>query len=405
MANVRVLSISTLFPTPARPSFGLFVANQMRALAESGLVDCTMVCPIGAPPWPLSNREPYKTHLKAPEHSILTNSTLPVWYPRFRLIPLIGATKNPARIAHAILPLVKALHAEKPFDLIDAQFFYPDGPAAAIIAQELNLPFSIKARGSDIHYWAMQTTARQQIIDAANKASALLSVSKALKEDMIALGMNGQKIRVHYTGLDHERFTITPRQEARLALSQNSLALTIPEISNLLVTPGALIPIKGQELALRALHHCPEYHLAFAGSGPDQERLENLAHNLGLGTRVHFCGQVSHADLPTLLSAADAMILPSEREGLANVWIETLACGTPLLIPDIGGAREVLRNPSAGILTERTPESIATALHTLIAANYSQVEVAQNVTHFSWEHNAQQLARIWADIKKGRDLL
>ena len=59
--------------------------------------------------------------------------------------------------------------------------------------------------------------------------------------------------------------------------------------------------------------------------------------------------------MPELLAAADLMLLPSEREGLANVWIEALACGTPILIADVGGAREVLDRPEAGRLVGARP--------------------------------------------------
>ena len=63
--------------------------------------------------------------------------------PRFRLIPGIGARFNAAAEAKAVLPLARRLHAEQPFDLVDAQFFYPDGPAAVAVGKALNLPVSI----------------------------------------------------------------------------------------------------------------------------------------------------------------------------------------------------------------------------------------------------------------------
>jgi hypothetical protein len=55
------------------------------------------------------------------------------------------------------------------------------------------------------------------------------------------------------------------------------------------------------------------------------------------------------------MAAADAVVLPSEREGLANVWVEALACGTPLVIPPIGGAAEVVRSPAAGVWPTARP--------------------------------------------------
>ncbi len=379
--SLRVLSLSTLFPNPARPAFGRFVANQMAALASRDDIDLTMIAPTGIAPWPLSMREPYASLRTVPALSNWQGIT--VHHPRFRVVPGL-ADSNPERLAKAILPLVRRLHAAQAFELIDAQFFFPDGPAAAIVARELGLPLSIKARGSDIHLWGGRPAALAQIITAANQAAGMLSVSEALKRDMVALGMAAEKITVHYTGLDHSRFRPTPRAEARAALGLDDAAL--------FVCPGALIAIKGQALAIEALAAIPAARLALAGCGPDEPALRALAARLGLAERVLFLGQIDHAKLVQWLCSADAMVLPSTREGLANVWIEALACGTPLVIPDIGGAREIVRDSSAGRIADRTPQAIAAALTDLLANPPQQADVARNAERFSWEENAAGLS-------------
>lgn len=385
--TLRVLSISTLFPNPARPAFGRFVANQMAALAARGDVDLTMIAAIGLPHWPLSLREPYASLSKVPETAEWQG--IAVHHPRFRLIPGL-ADSNPGRLAAALLPLVRSLHADAPFDVIDAQFFFPDGPAAAQIARELGLPLSIKARGSDIHLWGNRPKARKQMVAAAEQSACLLAVSGALRGDMIALGMPGERIHVHYTGLDHARFHPMPRHEARAALGLDDAPLFL--------CPGALIAIKGQALALEAVAQIPGARLALAGSGPDEQHLRQLADRLGIAERVLFLGQVSHELLPTWLSASDAVVLPSEREGLANAWIEALACGAPLVIPDIGGAREVVASASAGRIAERTPQAIAGALQAIIAQPPAQAEVAANARKFSWQANAAELSEHYRRI-------
>ncbi|NBC38057.1 glycosyltransferase [Novosphingobium sp. FSY-8] len=388
---MRVLSLSTLFPAPPRPAFGKFVANQMGAVARNGNTDLVMINPIGLPPWPLRTRAPYAALATCPATSDCGGIT--VYHPRFTLFPLIGGDSNPARIARAVLPLVRRLHAEKPFDLIDAQFFFPDGPAAAIIARALGLPLTIKARGSDIHYWGTRPAALRQIRAAADQAATVLPCSAALGRDMAALGIDPDKIRPHYTGLDRALFRPTPRADARAAIADLLPALPAP--APLLVCPGALITIKGQALAISALADIPAAHLALAGVGPEEAALRALAAASGLVDRVHFLGQVSHNRLPVLMSAADAVVLPSEREGLANVWVEALACGTPLVIPNVGGAAEVVTTPAAGHLAERTPQAIAQALNALLAAPPAPEDVAATVAHFSWEANAARLIAVW----------
>jgi glycosyltransferase involved in cell wall biosynthesis len=395
---MRILSLATLFPNPVKPSFGVFVGNQMRAIVAGGEVDLVMVSPIGVPPWPLSGRHPYDKLRLVPE--IDDAAGLTVHYPKFTLIPKIGGNGNPARIARAVLPLVRRLHAEKPFDLVDAQFFFPDGPAAALLARELGIPLTVKARGADIHYWSQRPSALDQMRQAAQQAVGILAVSKALREDMVALGMPRERIGVHYTGLDHERFHPIERGAARALVSAMPNLGIWPE-GPLIVTPGSLIPRKGQALVIEALARLPGARLALAGVGEDEKPLRALADRLGLGDRVQFLGLVGHDLLPHVLCAADVLVLPSASEGLANVWIEGLACGTPIVVPDIGGAREVVQDSSAGRIAERTPEAIAAAVSDILADPPSQSDVSAHVSRFSWGVNAQNLVRFWRDVLSG----
>ncbi len=387
---MRVLSIATLFPNRVRPGFGVFVGNQMRAVVARGDVDLTMISPIGMPPWPLSTRDPYARLRPVP--TAIDAMGLPVHYPRFALIPRIGGDGNPRRIARALLPMVRRLHRERPFDLVDAQFFFPDGPAAALIARNLGVPLTIKSRGADIHYWGARAKARAQMLAAAEQSAGLLAVSQALRDDMIAMGMPRDRITVHYTGLDHARFRPIDRTEARQQMAQHG----VPPDGPLLVAPGALIARKGQALAIESLVDLPGVRLALAGAGEDEGKLRALVDKLGLGDRVHRLGQVGHDVLPTLLAAADVMVLPSSSEGLANAWVEALACGTPIVIPDIGGAREVVTSDSAGRLVEREPAAIATAVRAILAAPSSQAKVATQAERFSWDRNAEALVGLWS---------
>lgn len=392
---MRVLSIATLFPNPVRPSFGVFVGNQMRTVVAQGGVDLTMVSPIGIPPWPLSTREPYARLKDVPDVSDAVG--IPVNYPKFTTYPKVGGDTNPGRIARAVLPLVRKLHREKPFDLVDAQFFFPDGPAAAIVARELGIPLTIKSRGADIHFWGQRPHALKQMLAAARQSAGLLAVSQALREDMIALGMPTDRIQIHYTGLDREKFHPIERGAAR-ALVSAMPNLGIWSEGPLIVTPGALIPRKGQALVIEALPRLPDARLALAGVGEEEARLRSLARRLGVEDRVQFLGLVDHDLLPHVLCAADVLVLPSASEGLANVWVEGLACGTPIVIPDIGGAREIVSDATAGRITARNPDAIASAVEDILADPPSQAQVAEHVSRFSWGVNAQNIVHFWKGV-------
>jgi glycosyltransferase involved in cell wall biosynthesis len=174
--------------------------------------------------------------------------------------------------------------------------------------------------------------------------------------------------------------------------------LGLPEQGPLLATVGALIERKGQALTIEALALLPEAHLVVVGDGPDRAMLEQLARSLGLAERVHFAGSVDHAYLAAALSAADAMVLPSASEGLANAWIEALACGTPLVISEAGGAREVVTTPAAGRISVREPAAIAAAVRELVANPPARDAVAEAAARFSWEANAAALAKYYEGL-------
>jgi glycosyltransferase involved in cell wall biosynthesis len=386
----RVLSIATLYPNAARPTFGTFVARQFEALEARGDWDVTVINPIGLPPIAVGRYAALARGASdAVEHGV------EVLRPRFPLVPALSARWNPSLIARAVLPIARKLHIERPFALVDAQFFYPDGPAAAKIARALGVPLSIKARGADIHHWGGRGFARRRMLDAAHQAAGLLAVSQALKADMVALGMPEERIKVHYTGLDRAKFHVRDRAESRVAIAP----LGVPSDGRLLATVGALIPRKSQALVIRALASLPsDVRLALAGAGPDEAMLRSLAADLGLGERVHFLGSVEHGRLPHLLSAADAMVLPAASEGLANAWVEALGCGTPIIIADAGGARELLTEPEAGRIVARDPASIATGVAKVLADRLSQQAVAATVERFSWDANAAALADYYASI-------
>lgn len=388
----HVLALSTLYPNAARPGFGGFVARSLTALAARGDWRVSVIAPIGAPPFAPGR---YADLAKAANDGV--ENGVHVYRPRFTLIPKVGARLNPSMIARSVLPLARRLHSETPFDLIEAQFFYPDGPAAARIAAALGLPLSIKARGGDIHYWGTQGHALRRMREAAEHAAGLLAVSGALRRDMIALGMPGEKIAVHYTGLDRARFRPMTKDEAQAGTAALGLPANVP----LLVSVGALTPGKGQRLAVHALEELPGVHLALVGAGPEEASLRKLVAHSGLGARVHFLGQIAHDVLPALLSAADIMVLPSASEGLANAWIEALACGTPLVISDVGGAQEVVTGPDAGRLVARDPAAIAKGVRELLADPPAPAVVAESTARFSWEANAAALADYYESLLRG----
>ena len=384
---LRVLTLSTLFPSAAQPTLGVFVERQTLGLAALPDVAVEVVSPIGLPPWPLRLHPHYRPRAKLAAQE--TWKGLPVHRPRFRVVPRLGERQTARAMADALLPMLRDLRGRFPFDVIDAEFFWPDGPAAMHLSRALGVPFSIKARGADVQYWGSRPGIGDQIREAGRSAGGLLAVSAALKGVMAKLGMPEERITVHYTGVELDRFRPVDRTAAKARLGVDG---------PLIVSAGALIPRKGQAVTIAALEHLPQATLILVGDGPDRTVLGRQVAAAGLTERVRFLGSRPHGDLPDLLAAADLMILPSSSEGLANVWVEALACGTPIIITDVGGARELLRDDSAGRIVAREPEAIAAAAVELLADPPAPDLVRRAAEPFTWDRNAAALHRHLAAV-------
>jgi glycosyltransferase involved in cell wall biosynthesis len=218
----------------------------------------------------------------------------------------------------------------------------------------------------------------------------LLAVSKSLARDMAEMGMAADKIAVHYTGCDQERFHPLDRNAAKAALGV---------AGPLVVSLGALIPRKGHGLVIEAMTQLPGATLLVLGGGPDEARLTARISSLGLGDRVRLLGSLPHRRLPEILGAADVMALASESEGLANAWVEALACGTPVVTPNVDGAAEAIDRPAAGrLLQERSPAAIAAAIRDILANPPTQEAVRASVARFTWARNAHELQQHLARV-------
>jgi glycosyltransferase involved in cell wall biosynthesis len=377
---MRVLTLSTLFPDATRPNFGVFVEQQTLGLAAHPDVDLRVVAPIGLPLWPLSRHQHYRALADLPRHEQWRG--LRVERPRFATLPGTSGRFHAAALTRALRPLLDRLRDDFAFEVIDASFFFPDGPAAVALGRRYGVPVSIKSRGADIHHWGRAPATAAQVCRAGQAADGLLAVSGAMRDDMAALGLPASRIRVHHTGVDLERFA-----PGNCAVLKRDLGVT----GSLVVSVGALIPRKGHDVVIEALADLPHVTLAIAGEGPERAQLERLIAERSLEQRVRLLGSVPHADLPRWLAAADATALASTSEGLANAWIESLACGTPIVIPDAGGAREVVTDAAAGRIVARTPAAFAEALRSLLADPPASAATRRHAERFTWAANTSAL--------------
>lgn len=375
---LRVLTLSTLFPHANKSNFGVFVERQTLGLAAHPDVELRVVAPVGLPPWPLSRHRHYREIVDLPRRE--TWKGVEVYRPRFLAVP--GGRFHARMLTRALVPLLTKLRREFPFDVIDASFFYPDGPAAVALGKRFGVPVSIKARGADIHFWGKHPPTAAQVIAAGRAADGLLAVSDAMRADMAAIGIPADKVRVHRTGVDLDRFAPADRAAAKYDL-------LVP--GHMILSVGALIPRKGHDVLIRALTELPNVSLLIAGDGPEYDSLTALAAELGVAERVGLLGPIPHTHLQQWLAAADVFALASSSEGLANAWVEALASGVPIVITDAGGARELVTAPDAGRVVAREPRAFADAIRELLYNPPAPAAVRRFAEPYTWEANTAAL--------------
>lgn len=377
---LRVLTLSTLFPDSTRPNFGIFVERQTIGLAAQPNVEVRVVAPVGLPPWPLTSLAHYRQLAAIPHRE--TWKALPVERPRFTIYPGTKGRFHARSLSRALIPLLDQIHRSFAFDVIDASFFFPDGPAAVALGRRYGVPVSIKARGADIHHWGRQPATAGQVRRAGQSADGLLAVSASMQSDMAAIGLAAERIRVHHTGVDLARFAPINRVAEKASLGiQGPLAISV----------GALIDRKGHEIIVEAIARLPGVSLLIAGEGPSRSNIEAAIARSGVADRVRLLGAVPHGDLPRLIATADVMALASTSEGLANAWVEALACGTPIVITPAGGAAEVVTGDAAGRIVPRDAAAFANAIADLLRDPPSPEATRRHALAFTWDANAKAL--------------
>jgi glycosyltransferase involved in cell wall biosynthesis len=231
---------------------------------------------------------------------------------------------------------------------------------------------------------------RRLILFAAHAAAGIITVSQALKDELVALGVAPSRVKVLRNGVDLQMFQPKDRATARAALGLDGPTL---------VSVGLLIERKGHALVIEALANLPGYRLVIVGEGPDRPALEQLAARLGVADRVRFLGRVAHERLADIYTAADALVLASSREGWPNVLLEAMACGTPVVASNIWGNPEVVARPEAGVLMpERSAESVAASVQALFRTPPDRAATRRYAEMFSWDETTRGQIELFSSI-------
>ena len=389
MTGPHLLTVTSLYPNAAQPNKAIFVENRLRRLVATGQVNARVVAPVPWFPLPGKIFGAYGTYAAIPRSE--SRHGLAISHPRYAVVPKFGTNWQAMSYTAALTRHLRRLCAAGvPIDLIDAHYMYPDGVAAVRVARQFGLPVTVTCRGTDLNLIANLPGPGKQIRAAFDMLDQLIVVSSALGERARALGMDPEHISVLRNGVDDDVFKPADPSAWR------ALA---PDARATLVSVGNLVPLKGHDLIIRALTHLEGLHLLIAGEGPERAALEQLAKDLGLAGRVHFVGSVPHDELASVYSAADILVLASEREGWPNVLLEAMACGTPVAATAVGGIPEMVTASDAGVLIqERTPDAIAAAINSLLSSRRERDRTRAHAQKFRWDDTITKQAALYHRI-------
>lgn len=396
MKPLKILTFSTLFPSSVRPSHGIFVETRLRELLKSGQVESRVVAPV---PWFPSKNPRWGDYAKfAATPAREQRNGIDVRHPRYLLLPKVGMTSAPLTLALGARAAVQQLLDEGfDFDVIDAHYYYPDGVAAALLAKWFNKPLTITARGTDLNLIPQYAAPKRMIEWAARRASGSIGVCAALMDVLRGWGHDPARLHVLRNGVDLERFRPLPQDQMRAELGVDG--------SPLLLSVGHLIERKGHHVAIEALAELakvrPDARLVVIGEGEERAALTALAQRLGVADKVRLTGSLPNTELLKWYSAADVLLLCSSREGWANVLLESMACGTPVVATDIWGTPEVVAAPEAGqLVAQRTGVAFAASIEALQAAGVDRAATRRYAEGFSWQATTMGQLNLFRSIKE-----
>ncbi|WP_262695011.1 glycosyltransferase [Kordiimonas aquimaris] len=383
--TINIVLFSSLFPHLGEPTLGIFVKNRLKHLLEDSDVKAIVVAPV---PWFPFRGKLFGSYGRAAMAKLYEKEgSLEIYHPRYLVIPKIGMLLTPFFLYIAGLRVLRSLiKKEAKIDIIDAHYLYPDGVAASRIGQKLNIPVVMTARGSDVTQIADMPDPERMILKALKSAAHTITVSQSLKLKLVSKGANGSKITPLRNGVDLEKFKWVASARSLLA-DEIGFDKTKP----ILVFAGWLIPRKRVDIVIDVIAQHLNAVAFIIGEGPLMQALQTQADESNVSDRVFFLGQKQPHEMPLYFSAADILMLPSEREGWANVLLEAMACGTPVVSRAVDGACELVTKPEAGRLVDERglASAYTSAVVDLLENKPSRSDVRNYALGFDWRETSR----------------
>jgi teichuronic acid biosynthesis glycosyltransferase TuaC len=381
---MKVLTFTSLFPNSIQPWHGIFVRQRIAHFAARG--HCVnVIAPVPYAPrwtpvrkWREASRVPSKEEFDA----------ISVYHPRYFLAPKVSMPFHGLLMFAGAVACAERLHRKESFDCIDAHYVYPDGFAAVLLGRRLGIPVVVSARGTDVTLFPTFPLIRRMIRWTFQQTVGIVAVCGALKQAIEALAVPTSQIATIGNGVDLDRFHPVDRSAARQRLG-------IAADAKVFLSVGNLVPVKGHEYLVRAITRVaardPRAQLYIVGEGHLRASLEELTRSERTDGRVFFVGRKPNEEMKYWYSAADASCLASSREGWANVLLESLACGTPVVATRVWGTPEVIASDEVGILTEQGTDALARGMRQVLEKRWDAEAIVRYASARTWDVVALEL--------------
>lgn len=360
----RVLVLSRNYPSDVLPLLGIWVGRLVRQAAAT--CDVRVVSPVPyCPPLPFLP-ENFRRFRRIPGR--VQDGAVVVHHPRF--MASLGA-RYPGLEARgyyaAAAPLVRRLFRAAPFDLIHAHFTYPDGWAAARLGRRLGVPVIITEQAMWGPWMDEDSAMRRGALWAAGACRFHVAISNALRDSIVRLTGESEKLRVIPDGVDGASFTLPEPGRAR-ARDQVLFVGNIRHVKgfDLLLRAMRVLADRGRPLRLVVVGE--SYYESYRA---EYERVQRLAAELKVTDRVTFVGGSSDAEVVRYMQESALLVLPSRRESLGMVVAEALACGTPVVATRCGGPEDIVAPGTGELVPVEDPEALARGIEDVLGRRES----------------------------------
>lgn len=370
MSVLNVLIISNLYPLPWEPNRAMFNKQQFDQLAKAHNV--RLLVPVAWPSY-IKRRAMIKNN-NSDQLKFVCQWYIPkFFYQYFGLFMFISIWFG-----------AKGWIKQHGVDCIIGSWAYPDGYAAQKVAQKLNKPYYIKVHGSDINIFAQDGPRKVMISEVCCQAKHVFSVSDALRDKIIQLGVSPDCVTRIYNGVNSALFYPELRNESIVR-------------ADYWLFVGNLKKDKGVADLLEAF---AQYNsggglrdLYFIGDGLMHNQLSNRIKELGLEDKVYLLGAMKHEQAASYVRQATCLILASYHEGVPNVLLEAANCGVPIIATRVGGIPEVVVEGVTGLLVE--PGDLGGLLQAMndmeVSVIVNKDQIHKHGQQFTWERNVEQL--------------